>query len=187
MGCLLSQECRVFAGYCNSWTFEVESPQKQVENLTDESICHNDKTNIRLCLKDIVSSVASSVMISAYINIRDEINPSLGIGIWNSSSAGTNHSKAPFESSGVMLLTLAEGLFHLLLFNCRQNDISLFDSYQRDNHSRHISLWRWICARVISIQIYHQIDFKLGSLELYSVDFFFPSTVKVGIFFPSNF
>lgn len=70
-----------------------------------------------------------------------------------------------------MVLTLAEGMFHLLLFNCRQNDISLFDSYQRDNQRRHISLWKWNCAQVISIQIYHQINFELGSLELYSADF----------------
>lgn len=157
-----------------SWeALHVKCPLKWVESLADEGTYHNDNTNIRLCLEDIVSSVASVVMISAYI--RDEINPSLGIEIWNRSSASANHSKAPFESTGVMLLTLAEGLFHLLLFNCRQNDISLFDSYQRDNHSRHISLWRWICARVISIQIYHQINFQFGSLELYSVDFFFSS------------
>jgi len=121
-------------------------------------------------------------MISSYI--RDEINPSLGIEIWSRYSTGVNHGKPSFESSGVMLLTLAEGLFHLLLFNCRQNDISLFDSYQRDNHSRHISLWRWICARVISIQIYHEINFELGSLELYTVDFFFPVLYKLGSFFP---
>lgn len=97
-----------------------------MESLADEVTCHDDTTNIRLCLKDIVSSVASLMMISAYI--RDEINPRLGIEIWSRSSTGANHSKAPFESTGVMLLTLAEGLFHLLLFNCRQNDISLFDS-----------------------------------------------------------
>lgn len=171
----------------NLWSWEalrVKCPLKQVESLTDEGTCH-DTTNIRLCLKDIVSSVASSVMISAYI--RDEINPSLGTEIWNRSSAGENHGKAPFESTGVMLLTLAEGLFHLLLFNCRQNDISLFDSYQRDNHSRHISLWRWICARVISIQIYHQINFELGSLELYSVDFFFSQYCTSWDLFFQNF
>lgn len=126
-------------------------------------------------------------MISAYI--RDEINPSFGIEIWNRSSTGADHGKAPFESTGVMLLTLAEGLFHLLLFNCRQNDISLFDSYQRDNHSRHISLWRWICARVISIQIYHQINFELGSLESYSADFPHPQQYCASwdLFFPPNF
>lgn len=119
-------------------------------------------------------------MISTYI--ADEINPRLGIEIWNTPSTDGNHGEAPFESVGVMVLTLAEGMFHLLLFNCRQNDISLFDSYQRDNHSRHISLWGWNCAQVISIHIYHQINFELGSLELCSVDFLFPSTVQVEIF-----
>lgn len=172
----------------NLWNGEAlnaNCPLKQVESLSDEGTCHNYTTVIRLCLKDTVSSVASSMVISAYIT--DEINPRLGIEIWNRSSTGANHGEAPFESVGVMVLTLAEGMFHLLLFNCRQNDISLFDSYQRDNHSRHISLWRWNCAQVISIQIYHQINFELGSLELYSVDFLFPSTVQVVFFFFQNF
>lgn len=171
----------------NLWNGEVlyaKCPLRQGESLSDEGACHNDTTVIRLCLKDTVSSIVSSMVISAYI--ADEINPRIGIEIWNRSSTGANHDEAPFESVGVMVLTLAEGMFHLLLFNCRQNDISLFDSYQRDNHSRHISLCRWNCAQVISIQIYHQINFELGSLELYSVDFLFPSTVQVGIFFSSK-
>lgn len=82
-------------------------------------------------------------MISTYI--ADDINPRLGTEIRNTPSAGANHGEAAFESVGVMVLTLAEGMFHLLLFNCRQNDISLFDSYQRDNHSRHISLEMELC------------------------------------------
>lgn len=88
-------------------------PLKEVENLTGEGTCHNDTANRKQYLK----CIDSSVVISAYI--RNEINPSFGIKIWSRYSFGVNHSKAPFESTGLMLLTLAEGLFHLLLFNCR--------------------------------------------------------------------
>lgn len=93
------------------FTYSVSS--KGSESLTGEGTCHNDTANRKLCLKYI----DSSMMISVYI--RNEINPSFGIKIWSRSSTGVNHGKAPFESTGVMLLTLAEGLFHLLLFNCR--------------------------------------------------------------------
>lgn len=170
-----------------SWeALHVKCPLKSVESLTDEGTYHNVTINIRLCLEDIVSSVASLVMISAYI--RDEINRSLGIEIWNRSSTSASHSKAPFESTGVMLLTLAEGLFHLLLFNCRQNDISLFDSYQRDNHSS-ISLSG--DGSVPGLSVFRYIIRLTFSLEAWSCilyNFFSPpSTVQVGIFFFQNF